>query len=110
MWYFRGAPLELPPVGPGMESLRMMMLSSSGGPRRPQLRSPKSFRAISSSCEVLGAASSSSEDRSTTNNPLEGLPCSYIGGSSPWNKTSGEEDGGGEDQVGEGGGIEASLD
>jgi hypothetical protein len=86
------------------------MLSSPGGPRSPRLRSPKSFQAISSSREVSGKVSSSPEERSTTGNPLEGLPCSYIGDDAPLDETSGEEAGGSEDPVGEDGGVKASLE
>jgi hypothetical protein len=34
----------------------------------------------------------------------------YIGDGGPWDETFGEEAGGGEDLVREGGGVEASLD
>jgi hypothetical protein len=54
------------------ESLRMMMLPSLGGPRRSQLRSPNSFLVNSSSREVSGNKSSSSQDRSTTRILSEG--------------------------------------
>jgi hypothetical protein len=93
-----------------MESLRMMTLLSLGGPISPRLRSLKSFQVISSSREVSRKASFSLEDRSTTEIPLEGLPCSYIGDSSPQEETSSEEVGGGEHPVREGGGAEESLD
>jgi hypothetical protein len=87
----------------------MMMLSSPGGPRRPRLRSPKSLREISSSREVSGASSSSSEVRSATENLLEGSPCSCVGDDDPWDEPSGKEVGGGEDVVGDDGGVETSL-
>jgi hypothetical protein len=58
---------------------------------------------------VLKVASSSSEVRSTTGNPLEGSPCSYIGDGGPWDEPSGEEAGGGEDGVGEDDCVETSL-
>jgi hypothetical protein len=73
------------------------------------LRLSNSLRAISSSREVSGAASSFSEDRSTIGNPSEGSPCSYIGDDDPWDETSVEEAGGGVDGVGDAGGVEASL-
>jgi hypothetical protein len=92
------------------ESLRMMMLPSPGGPRRSHLRSSKSLRMMSSSREVLGAVSSSCEDKSTIGNPSEGSPCSYNGDGGPWDEPSGEETSDGEDGVGDAGGVDASLD
>jgi hypothetical protein len=60
------------------ELLRMMTLPSPGDPRRPRLWSPKSFWVISSSREVLGKTSYSSEERSTTGNLSEGSSCLYM--------------------------------
>jgi hypothetical protein len=85
------------------------MLLSVGGPRSPRLRSSKSFLAHSSSREVLGKASSSSEERSTTEIPSKGLPCSYTGDGGLRDETSGGESGGSGDLEGEGGGMEAFL-
>jgi hypothetical protein len=59
---------------------------------------------------MLGKVFPSPEERSTTENPSEGSPCSYIGGGGPPDETFGEEGGGGEDLVGEGGSGETSLD
>jgi hypothetical protein len=59
---------------------------------------------------VRGVASSSSEDRSTTGNPLEDSLCSYIAYDGPWDEPSGEEVGGGEDKDGDEGGVDVSLD
>jgi hypothetical protein len=59
---------------------------------------------------VRGVASSSSEDRSTTGNPLEDSLCSYIAYGGPWDEPSGEEVGGGEDKDGDEGGVDVSLD
>jgi hypothetical protein len=59
---------------------------------------------------MLGKVSSSQEERSTTGNPSEGSPCSYVGGGGPRNETFGEEGGGGEDLVEEGGSGETLLD
>jgi hypothetical protein len=87
----------------------MMMLPSSGGLRSPRLRSPKSFRTISSSREVSGKASSSHEERSKTGNPSEGSLCSYGVDGGSRKETSGEEVSGGEDLVGDGSG-EALLE
>jgi hypothetical protein len=97
-----------PRTSSSSESLRNIMLLSSGGLRSIHLRSPKSFLAISSSLEVSRKVSSSFEERSTTENPSEGSPCSCIRSGDPWDETSGEEADGGEDLVEEGGGIEAS--
>jgi hypothetical protein len=85
------------------------MLSMPSGPSSPRLSSPKSFRAICSCCEESGKASSSPEERSTTDNPSEGSTCSYGGHSDPRGEISDEEADGGEDLVGEGGG-KAALD
>jgi hypothetical protein len=41
---------------------------------------------------------------------LEGSSCSHIGDDNPWDETFDEEVSGGEDTVGEGNGVEASLD
>jgi hypothetical protein len=90
------------------ESLRMMMMSLPSGPRRPRLRSPKSLRVISSSCEVMGVTSSSSKDKSTTGNPTEGSPCSYIRDGGPWDEPSSEE--ATEDAIGDDSGVDALLD
>jgi hypothetical protein len=85
------------------------MLSSLNGMRSPRLRSLKSCLASSSSREVSGKASSSSEDRSTIGIPSEGPPCSYsvVGGLSK--ETSSGDTSGGRDPDGEGDGVEASL-
>jgi hypothetical protein len=88
----------------------MIMLPSSGGLRRPQLRSPNILRAISSSREVSGAAYASSKDISTTENPSKVSPCSYIRDGDPWDETIGEEVRGGVDRVGNEGGVGVSLD
>jgi hypothetical protein len=61
------------------ESLRMMILSSPGGMRRPRLRLPKSLLAKSSSHEVSRKRSSSCKERSTIRILLEGPPCSKTG-------------------------------
>jgi hypothetical protein len=54
--------------------------------------------------------SSSSEDKSTTMNPSEGLLCLYIRDYDPWDKPSNEEADGGEDRGREEGGADASLE
>jgi hypothetical protein len=63
------------------ESLRMMILSSLGGPRTSQLKSPKSLLVNSSSHETSAIRSPSSEDeeRSTTGAFSEDPPCSHTG-------------------------------
>jgi hypothetical protein len=89
--------------------VRMITLPSPGGLRRPQLRSSKCFWVISSSQEVSRKASSSPEEKSTTENRSEGSPCSYGGDGGPQGETFGDVTIVGEDLVGEGG-SEASLD
>jgi hypothetical protein len=74
------------------------------------LRSPKSFLAISSSREVSGKASSSPDEISSTEKPLEGSSCSYVRDDTLQDETSNGEADGGEDLVGEGGGVKVSLD
>jgi hypothetical protein len=93
-----------------LESLRMMTLPSPNGPRSPRLRSPKSLLVSSSSYEVSGKSSSSSEERSTTGMPSEGPPCSRTGQGSLRADTSGGDIGNDRDSDGDGGGIEESLD
>jgi hypothetical protein len=60
------------------ESLRMITLPSSSGPRRSQLRSPNSRQANSVSREVSTKKSSSSEDEESSITGMfpEGPPCS----------------------------------
>jgi hypothetical protein len=53
---------------------------------------------------------SSFEDKSTTENPSEGSPYSYIRDGVPWDEPSSEEASGDEDGVGDEGGVNASLD
>jgi hypothetical protein len=85
-----------------LELLRIMTLSSQGGPRRSRLRSPNSFLVIFSSREVSGKLSSSSEDRSTTMIFSEDLTYSYTGDGGLRDETFSGETGGGEVLVGEG--------
>jgi hypothetical protein len=63
-----------------------------------------------SSFKVFGVASSSFEDKSTTGNPSEATPFSYIGDGGPWDEPSSEEACGSVDGGGEKGGIDASLE
>jgi hypothetical protein len=65
--------------------------------------------ANSSSYEVLGKASSSSKERSTTRILSESWPCSYTSDGGLRDEISGGEAGGGGDPDGEGGGVEALL-
>jgi hypothetical protein len=88
----------------------MITLPSSGGPRRQQLRSSNNLRVMSSSWKVSEAVSSSYEDKSTTGNPSEGSPCSYIEDDGPWDEPSSEEASGGEDGVKEEGNPNALLE
>jgi hypothetical protein len=85
----------------------MMALLLSDGPRSPQLRSSKSFLANSSSHEVSGNMSSSSEERSTTRILSKGPPCSYVGNNGQGDETSGGEPGGCGDIDGDNNNVEA---
>jgi hypothetical protein len=93
------------------ESLRLMTLPSSGGPRSLQLRSPKSFLANSSSREVSGMRpySSKDEDRSTTRTFSEGSPCSNTDEPGRHEEISDGDPGGGGDLESVDGGIELPL-
>jgi hypothetical protein len=93
------------------ESLRTMILPSSGGPRMSRLRSPKSFLASSSSREVSATESSSPEDeaRSTTRTGSEGPPCSHRGKQRQRDEVAGGECVGRGDPERDGGGVEALL-
>jgi hypothetical protein len=71
---------------------------------------PKSFLANTSSREVSGKISSSSQYISTTKILSEVPSCSYIGVGDQLDETSGREPGGGGDPDGDGGGIEALPD
>jgi hypothetical protein len=92
-----------------LESLRMMILPSPGGPRSSRLRSSNTLLANSSSCVISGMRSSSSEERSTTGILSEGSPCSKT--SEQWwrEETSDGDPGGGGDPDGVGGGVETLL-
>jgi hypothetical protein len=93
------------------ESLMTMILPSPGGPRISRLRSPKSFLANSSSCEVSATKSSSPEDkaRSTTGTSSEGPPCSNRGKQRRRDEVTGGDCVGGGDPERDGGGVEALL-
>jgi hypothetical protein len=93
------------------ESLRTMILPSPGGPRMSRLRSPKSFLASSSSCEVSAKKSSSPEGeaRSTIGTGSEGSPCLHGGKQRQRDEVSGGDCISGEDPDKDGGGVEALL-
>jgi hypothetical protein len=91
------------------ESLRMMTLPSSTGPRSSRLRSLKSFFVNFSSHEVSGMRYSSSEEISTTRILSEGLPCSKTGEHRRWEETSDGDPGGDGDPDGVGDGVEILL-
>jgi hypothetical protein len=86
-------------------------LPSSGGPRTSWLRSPKSFLANSSSCEVsrMRPSSSEDEDRSTDGTFSERPPYSNTGEQGRRKKISNRVLGGGGDPDNTGGGVEPPL-
>jgi hypothetical protein len=82
-----------------LESLRMMILLSLGGPRKSQLRSPKSLLVNSSSRETsaMRSPSSKDEERSTTGAFPEDPPFSHTGERGQREETSsGDVSGGGD--------------
>jgi hypothetical protein len=93
------------------ESLRMITLPSSGGPRTPRLRSSKSLLVNSSSREVSRMRPSSSKDEeiSTTGTFSEGAPCSSTGKQGRHEEISNGDLGGGGDLDDAGGGVEPPL-
>jgi hypothetical protein len=93
------------------ESLRMIILSSPGGPRTSWLRSPKSFLMNFSSHKMPGMRPSSSEDedRSTTRTFSEGPPCSNTGEHGQREEISDGDPSGGGDPDGTNGGVEPPL-
>jgi hypothetical protein len=91
--------------------LRMMILSSPGGPRKSRLRSPKILLANSSSRETSTMRSPSSEDeeRSTTRAFPEDPHCSHTGELGQCEEISDGDFSGGGDPEGANSGVLAPL-
>jgi hypothetical protein len=95
-----------------LESLRMMILPVSSGPRMSRLRSPKRLLANSSSREIstMRSPSSKDEERFTTGVFPEDPPCSHTSERGQREETSSRDISDGGDPEGAGGGVLAPSD
>jgi hypothetical protein len=94
-----------------LESLMMITLPSSSGPRTSRLRSPNNHLANSTSCEVsvMKSSSSEDEDRSIIGTFPEGPPCSNTSERGRHEEISDWDLGGDGDSDGASGGVLVSL-
>jgi hypothetical protein len=96
-----------------LESLRMMILLSPGGPRTSWLRSPKSLLVNSSSCETsaMRSPSSEGEERPTTGAfPEDPLTPTLVSGGQREETSSGDVSSGGDPEGVDGGVLAPSED